>query len=535
MVKFNKDKIVNYIPIIPFVIFFVLMILQFLNVFVYYDDYGFASLSYSNSIDGVNGLHYNLGQLIKFLYLYYIDWGGRVISFGTEALLLKNGVIVMQIAMAITVTLIVYFLYKIVNIYNTKNKWFTAIAVCSLYGLIHIGMLRDSFYWYTSAVIYVMPFMPYLMGVYYYANNINKQINNKKEENKIDENRNSKIVIIKNIVIALILFIAAFSQEQVAISLSFIVIAIMVLKYINLKKIQIWDYINSIAVILGTIFVVFAPGNTKRMEEQIDFYNLPLVSRTLSNVDSIFKEVFGYKFIYIMTAYVLALTLISIVMITKNYGIKIINVIFLLTNVILSVLFVFKKEPLYNLLENRVSKNSIMLLIFIYIMFIIIQITIYYLYSKKPIMLILFFASMCTISSMAFIPAITIRCYVPFVILSFGIIVDLATTFVDKINYGIVIGIIMLFFLLPFSYKNYSIILDGYKINSQYHINNDKALKKVKEKIENGKEIKSVELNKLNNTICSNIMQYEEGFEFVKVWMCEYYDIPQDIEFKWIE
>jgi hypothetical protein len=150
-------------------------------------------------------------------------------------------------------------------------------------------------------------------------------------------------------------------------------------------------------------------------------------------------------------------------------------------------------------------------------------------------MLVLFFASMCTISSMAFIPTITIRCYVPFVILSFGIIVDLATSFVSNIKYGIIIGIIMLLLLIPFSYKNYSVILDGYKMNSEFHISNDAALKNVKNQIENGEDIKSVKLHKLNNTVCSNIMQYEEGFEFVKVWMCEYYDIPQDIKFIWEE
>jgi hypothetical protein len=30
-------------------------------------------------------------------------------------------------------------------------------------------------------------------------------------------------------------------------------------------------------------------------------------------------------------------------------------------------------------------------------------------------------------------------------------------------------------------------------------------------------------------------MQYEEGYGFIKVWMCEYYDIPQDIKFTWVE
>ena len=181
----KKNHIIKYLPVIPFFIFFILMVKQYLNVFVYFDDYGFASLSYSNSIEGVNGLDFNLKQLLKFLYMYYMDWGGRVISFGTEALLLKNGVIVMQLFMAIAVTSIMFFTYKIIQLYPSKNKWFTAIGICSLYGLLHIGMLRDSFYWYTSAVIYVMPFFPYLIGVFCYASNVIKEIEEMKEEKNV--------------------------------------------------------------------------------------------------------------------------------------------------------------------------------------------------------------------------------------------------------------------------------------------------------------------------------------------------------------
>jgi hypothetical protein len=111
---------------------------------------------------------------------------------------------------------------------------------------------------------------------------------------------------------------------------------------------------------------------------------------------------------------------------------------------------------------------------------------------------------------------------------------DLASDFVDEIKYGIIVGILMLILLVPFSYKNYSIIFDGYKANYTYHISNEKALENVKEQIDNGLLVKSVELKKLQNQICANYMQYDEGYQYIKVWMCEYYDIPQNIEFNWV-
>ncbi len=523
----KKENIMKYIPLLPFLLFFVLIISQYLNVFIYFDDYGFASLSYSNSIEGVDGLNYTLSQLFKFLYLYYMDWGGRVISFGTEVLLLKNGVIVMQIAMAITVTLILFFTYMIINLYTNKNKWITSFLLCGLYGLIHIGMLRDSFYWYTSAVIYVMPFMPYLVGFYFYCNQIQKEIKNHYEPTK------NKLTLVKKILIAFILFVASFSQEQVSISLSFAIMALIIYKFVSIKKLYIWDYVNLISSIAGTLLVVFAPGNSKRMEEKIEFYETPIIQRTVANVDGIFKEVFGYKFLYIMALYILALLLLGILMIIKNYGNKIINIFFIVINILLTLVYSIIKEPIYSFLENRVSKNLLLVLLLFYIVFIMFQVTSYYIASQKFILLVVFWASMCTISSMAFIPAITIRCYVPFVILSFGIITSLTTDFINEIRYGLLVGVIILVLLLPFSYKNYSIIYGGYKANYSYHIQNDKELKDAGLKIKQGNEIKQVTLQKLNNTICSNIMQYEDGYEFIKVWMCEYYDLPQEIEFIW--
>lgn len=527
MNKLKKENILKYIPLLPFFIFFILILSQYLKVFIYFDDYGFASLSYSNSIEGVNGLNYNVRQLIKFLYLYYMDWGGRVISFGTEALLLKNGVVVMQISMAITVTLILLFSFKIINIDPNKNKWLTSFLLCGLYGLLHIGMLRDSFYWYTSAVIYVMPFMPYLIGFYLYSNQIQREIKGSYEPT------NRKKTVLKKIMIAFILFVASFSQEQVSISLSFAVFALIIYKFLSIKKLNLWDYVNVISSIVGTILVVFAPGNSKRMEEKIEFYHTPILQRTIANVDGILKEVFGYKFLYIMAAYILALLLIGILMMIKNYGYKIINVIFIVINLLLTIVYFIIQKPIYAFLENRISKNLLLISLLFYISFIMFQITIYYFSSNKFILMIVFWASMCTISSMAFIPAITIRCYVPFVILSFGIITSLITEFVNELKYGFIVGVIILIILLPFSYKNFSIIYKGYKVNYSYHINNDMELKNASVSIKKGNKINQINLQKLNNTICSNMMQYEEGFEFIKVWMCEYYDLPQEIEFVW--
>ncbi len=527
-----KDNILKNIKYIPFLIFFIMMLKQFLNVFVYFDDYGFASLSYSKTIEGVEGLNYNLLQLIKFLYMYYMNWGGRVISFGVEALLLKNGVIIMQIAMAIAVSLIFYFSYKIISIKSKKIGLFSAILICSLYGLIHIGMLRDSFYWYTSAAIYVLPFVPYFIGVYFWTSNSN-------DNGKI---KNDKFEILKRTLITVVIFIASFSQEQVSISLSVLIGVYIVINYIFYKRIKRYDIINLISSILGTIFVMFAPGNQGRMGENPLFYATPLVTRTIGNINAIYDEVFGYKFIYIMNVYIFSLILLGIIMFIKNYKYKFIHLVFSITNLIILSLIIIKKVPLYDLLSNKLSTNLILGLITLYIIFLCIEIIFYYIKENKFIILSIFVASLCTIGSMAFIPCITIRCYVPFVILSFLIITDIITDFLEEVKMTkeikgkkleLLFELIILICIVPISFKNYKVILEGYEANIEYHVENDRKLKELSDKLKNGEKISEITLSKLPNEICANQMPYQEGFSYIEEWMKEYYNIDSDVEFKW--
>ena len=61
-----------------FLAFYVFLIMQFGKVFVYYDDFGYLSLSYGNTVPDVIGSNYTLSQLLSFMGKHYFYSNGRL-------------------------------------------------------------------------------------------------------------------------------------------------------------------------------------------------------------------------------------------------------------------------------------------------------------------------------------------------------------------------------------------------------------------------------------------------------------------------
>lgn len=58
-----------------FLSLFILVLLQIHYVWIYYDDYGYASLSYLVNYRGNIGMHTSFGDIISFLVYHYNNWG----------------------------------------------------------------------------------------------------------------------------------------------------------------------------------------------------------------------------------------------------------------------------------------------------------------------------------------------------------------------------------------------------------------------------------------------------------------------------
>ena len=55
------------------------ILLHHQSVFFYFDDYAYATLSYSVAVPGVTGTNYGLLDILSFCILHWWQWGGRVL------------------------------------------------------------------------------------------------------------------------------------------------------------------------------------------------------------------------------------------------------------------------------------------------------------------------------------------------------------------------------------------------------------------------------------------------------------------------
>ena len=68
----------KYAYLTVFAAFYVFLLMQFGNVFIYYDDYGYLSLSYGTNID-VAGAEYSFSELLAFMKGHYFNSNGRLL------------------------------------------------------------------------------------------------------------------------------------------------------------------------------------------------------------------------------------------------------------------------------------------------------------------------------------------------------------------------------------------------------------------------------------------------------------------------
>ena len=68
-------KIKNYKAVwLLFAVYLIGLLALHKQVFLYSDDYGYASLSYGHYM-GTNGLRYGLSDILKYLKWHYMNWG----------------------------------------------------------------------------------------------------------------------------------------------------------------------------------------------------------------------------------------------------------------------------------------------------------------------------------------------------------------------------------------------------------------------------------------------------------------------------
>lgn len=235
-------------------IIFLVLLRICLNVDLYGDD-----LFYTQFTIG------DLKYYIERNYEHYFLANGRVIVHLLVTFFLGIPMIFWQILNPVMITLIIYFINKVVN----KGKNLGSILGIGISGIIfmsiHINITRQSVYWLTGSFNYIYPLLTMLLYWYW--------IDNIKDGDKLYK------------YMPVVAFFASQSTEQGSMmSLGIMVLSIMERVIIKGQKIdKIW-YISLVVNIIGLLTVVLAPGVSNRIDQtNINMTFIELLIENLQN------------------------------------------------------------------------------------------------------------------------------------------------------------------------------------------------------------------------------------------------------------
>ena len=146
----NIKKSANIGVALIFALFYGYLLLQFSKVFVYYDDFGYLSLSYGYNVKEVVGSDYSLSQAVRYIGHHYYDTNGRLLCMFLYLLLyLAGGLKLVQVFTATSVLAVAGLSYALA-MRGLRQKGrisgaaavMTAAFICLLYGFIGILVLR---------------------------------------------------------------------------------------------------------------------------------------------------------------------------------------------------------------------------------------------------------------------------------------------------------------------------------------------------------------------------------------------------------
>lgn len=522
MLRLLKKKKV----LLVFVIFFLLLYLQHQFMWLYHDDYGYASLSYSYVVDGVSGTNFTFKELIAFLIGHYQVWGGRILFFAIECLLLKVGLPLFRLVQALIITGTFYLIYILIsNIYKKVDKFKLSIFVVSLYGVFQLAMYRDVIFWATASVLYIFPLFPFLLFIYFYYLYDKLKVKNK---------------ILFLVINGFLVFISSFSQEQVSVLVMSTIVIKSFLTYIKTKEINKDDIIMIFCSFLGLSILMLAPGNSVRMnfnEANKEFYSLPLFSKIFRQLPSVIVNNFcGNTKIFTLLLFSACTYIVcSFIKKEKNNYRTAFFCILLISHLLVLFSFAFFENGIFEYIYAKMLGIDSKLLYVILLFFLIIpligaiiSIIIYLLKEKNDLLFSLFIGSILSQACMVVTSYFPLRSAIIFQFICFIVLGTLfSKIFVKK---STLIKSIVLYVFVFCMFFNYSKILIGYYSNNKVNKENDLSLRETSKNIKDGKNVDIIYLEKLPDISYSSLMPYQEGFEYILFYIREYYDLPEGIK-----
>lgn len=499
--------------LIIFIIFFAMLLFQHQFLWLYHDDYGYASLSYAVDIGNI-GHEYGILDIFNFLGQHYLQWGGRITCFFIECLLLRFGLPIYRIAQSIVILAIFYLIYKLVSKRTNISDYKVALLTISMYGFLEIMIVRDGIFWITGAVNYLFPLLTFLLLVYFVETNKDK----------------GKLFFVLQILLA---FFAGFSHEQTsAMTIAFLVFIIIKEKILT-KKFNIKKIVTFIFALVGFLLLLFCPGSYNRLGSTSSFDGMNIFEKldfSFTNLINGFFSEYNGAFLFI---FFLMILYISIENIKNNKNNNFIIKIASFSNIVIVLISFLKRSSNYFIFMQSLFSNSIYHVLILFVFIIQLCLIVYSLIifiGKKDLLLInLFISSLASISVMLISSYYPMRASLGFIIINYIIFLVIFCKFFENnkrlryFNYFLVA-------ICIFAFINYGTITKGYYNNSFVNKYNDNILQQSSLKIKQGKNIEEIVLKKLPDIAYSGDQPYIDGFEYIKKWIKNYYELPERIK-----
>jgi hypothetical protein len=481
-------------------------------MWLYHDDYGYASLSYVGDIYKTNpdGYHTTLLNIFKFCQFHYNNWGGRVLYFFFECNIMRLGIHGYRILQSAVIVLIFYYIYKILSHIFKKEDFKLAVFIAFLYGVFEIILFRDGIFWFTASILYIFPLLPFLMFIYYF----------------ILKEKNKKVTEI--MLATLLVLLASFSQEQIsAMVVSFIGLYEIVKIYKN-RKFDFKDLPIIIAALIGFCLLLFCPGSKVRMGMTSDFYNLSILGKLKLNIPIIIENNFGTYTKIFSLLFFSSLSYISYDNYKKEKGkINIVNALSFISNMIILFFMMTRVEGYFSyfrcLKSNHLYLALYFLVIAIQFSLIMYSVVVYFVRKKQILFIQLFISGIATQVVMLIAPYFPLRSAMIMQLIYFLIIGYVAYDLIKKH------GLLLFIPLFAVLFINYSTITYGYFGNNRINQYNHNKLIETSKEIKKGNRVDKIKLGKLNDSLYASNMPYDENYDYINIYIRAYYQLPEDI------
>lgn len=508
---------------ISFLVFFLYLLLMYSKVFIYYDDFGYLSLTYGYTVPGVAGHHFQLNQIMEFLKEHYSVANGRLLyMFLYLFSYWMGGIRGLQTVMALIVFTIMWLLCRLVEKTHPEiaSQPLFYPAFLLLYGSIGLLVQRQAAYWYAASFVYFTPAIPFLLFLW--------------EDCKTDEPVSMK----RACLLSVLAFLAGFSQEQWIVALLVSIILVRLWKWLILKQsFRLRQLFPLVTAIAGASVILTSPAVTQRFQSSTNaaFMELNLLQRFANNLKAIlnlFATHNNVPYLMVFCAFIFFMSLLfaerRMMQITKQWkrGAVIASCLFFLSGLFMTtgaIGLIFDEFGITSTLSSKIHY----LYWILYFAACALLVTEYFLSSKNMFGFFLFAAGVCSLGCMLIVPELPPRIVIQFELLSFYLMGCLLADLMRRREWMLSVTAAGLIFALCGS--NLADIYLGYAENYQVLLSNETIIETAVEEYEENQQDTEIILQVQPKQLYGNDMMYQESVSFMEAWIRNYYQIPDEI------